>query len=66
MGHNRKSFEQFLKNWMLIIAMATGAGIYIIYRHIPSIHSVGPVLESICKGIQPVLLFAMLSSVSAR
>lgn len=45
---------------MLIICMIIGAGVYLIYHSIPEIHSAGPVLEKMCKTIQPVLLFLML------
>jgi Sodium Bile acid symporter family. len=59
MSKNSK-ITSFLKDWMLIIGMITGAGLYLAYHAIPSIHGAGPVLESICKAIQPVLLFTML------
>lgn len=45
---------------MLIIGMLIGAGAYLVYHSIPSLHSAGPMLESLCKLIQPVLLFSML------
>ena len=40
--------------------MISGAGAYLIYMQIPSIHTAGPVLETICRKTQPVLLFLML------
>jgi BASS family bile acid:Na+ symporter len=51
---------KFLKDWMLVIGMISGAGAYLIYMQIPSIHSAGPVLEAICRRAQPILLFLML------
>ena len=53
-------FLKFLKDWMLVIGMISGAGAYLIYSQIPSIHSAGPVLEAICRRTQPILLFLML------
>lgn len=57
-GHSK--ILAILKDWMLIIGMVAGAGIYLIYHAIPSLHGAGAVLESICKTIQPLLLFSML------
>ena len=51
---------KFLKDWMLVIGMISGAGAYLIYMQIDSIHSAGPVLEAICRRTQPILLFLML------
>ena len=51
---------KFLKDWMLVIGMISGAGAYLIYMQIPSIHTAGPVLEVICRRTQPILLFLML------
>ena len=45
---------------MLVIGMISGAGAYLIYTQIPSIHPAGPTLEAICRRTQPVLLFLML------
>ena len=53
-------FIKFLKDWMLVIGMISGAGAYLIYMQIPSIHTAGPVLEAICRRVQPILLFLML------
>ena len=49
-----------LKRWMLILAMVSGASIYLIYHSIPSLHPAGPFLLGFCKKIQPCLLFTML------
>lgn len=51
---------KFMKDWMLVVAMVAGAGAYLIYHNIPALHSAGPVLEMICRKVQPVLLFSML------
>ena len=53
-------FLKILKDWMLVIGMISGAGAYLIYMQIPSIHTAGPVLETICRKTQPILLFLML------
>ena len=53
-------FIKFLKDWMLVIGMISGASAYLIYAQIPSIHTAGPVLEAICRRTQPILLFLML------
>jgi len=51
---------KFLKDWMLVIGMISGAGSYLIYMQLPFIHPAGPVLEIICRRTQPILLFIML------
>ena len=51
---------KFFKDWMLVIGMFTGAGAYLVYMQIPSIHTAGPILEIICRKTQPILLFLML------
>lgn len=51
---------KFFKDWMLVIGMFTGAGAYLVYMQIPSIHAAGPILEIICRKTQPILLFLML------
>lgn len=60
MTESRYTFKRFLKDWMLILGMIMGASLYLLYHSIPGIHSAGPVLEKICKIVQPSLLFAML------
>ena len=50
----------FLKNWMLPVAMVTGALLYIVYHFVPALHPAGPFLLITVKKIQPVLLFLML------
>lgn len=51
---------KFIKDRMLVIGMAAGAGTYLIYMNIPVLHPAGPFLEAICRKTQPVLLFLML------
>ena len=53
-------FLKFLKEWMLVIGMISGAGAYLIYMQIDAIHTAGPVLEAVCRQAQPILLFLML------
>jgi len=60
MSEYRYTLKKFLKDWMLIICMLLGASVYLVYHAIPSIHTAGPVLYSICRHMQPPLLFAML------
>ena len=52
--------KKFLKDWMLVIAMVAGAGLYLSYRAVPVLHPAGPVLYGIVRRVQPVLLFSML------
>ena len=60
MGEYRYTFLKFLRDWALIIGMIVGASLYLVYHAIPALHPAGPVLESIVKEVQPMLLFAML------
>lgn len=54
------TFRKFLRDWMLIIGMLVGAGAYLLYHSLPSLHGAGPALEAVCTHLQPVLLFIML------
>lgn len=54
------SFKKILKDWMLVVGMAAGIGLYFVYREIPALHPAGPFLLSACKLTQPVFLFSML------
>lgn len=55
------SIKGFIKEWMLPIAMLTGASVYLLYHYMPSpVHRLGPFLEDIVGFVQPFLLFAML------
>lgn len=60
MGEYKYTFKKFFRDWSLVFGMIAGAGLYLIYHSIPSIHTAGPVLEVICKRLQPILLFCML------
>jgi len=51
---------QLFKNWMLVIGMVTGAGLYICYRLVPALHPAGGFFLSVCSTLQPFLLFLML------
>ncbi len=54
-------YWRIIKDWMLPIAMVTGASLYLIYHILPGpIHKAGPVLEDILAVMQPALIFAML------
>lgn len=53
--------RKFLKEWMLPIAMLTGASIYLIYHILPEpVHHAGPFLNASLGVIQPLLIFSML------
>lgn len=64
------TFKKIFRDWALIISMIVGVCTYLIYRDIPSIHSAGPILETIAKTVQPIMLFMMLfvsfSKIEAR
>ena len=60
MAGYRYTFVKFIRDWMLIFGMVAGAGAYLLYHAIPSLHGAGPVLEAVCTHLQPVLLFIML------
>lgn len=52
---------QKIKDWMLPIAMLTGASSYLIYHAMPEpVHHIGPVLNGIVTVMQPLLIFLML------
>ena len=54
------SFKKIIKDWMLPIAMMTGASVYLIYRFTPSLHFAGPFLGGLAGTMQPLLIFSML------
>ena len=61
--HNRLSacFFKTLREWMLPVAMVTGASLYLIYRILPEpVHHAGPILAKIVSVLQPLLIFSML------
>ncbi len=55
-----KRFLEFVRNWMLPIAIVIGAAIYIIYVNIPALKPIGPTCCRIITTIQPILIFLML------
>lgn len=60
MAAYKYTLKKFLRDWMLVLAIIAGAGIYLVYHHLPALHSAGPVLERVCKTVQPLFLFSML------
>lgn len=53
--------KAIIKEWMLPIAMLTGAASYLIYYQMPApIHAAGPYLNGLMSTIQPLLIFSML------
>ena len=55
------TLKQTIKDWMLPIAMVTGASIYLIYHALPEpVHKAGPFLNEVVAIMQPLLIFAML------
>ncbi len=49
-----------IKDWMLPIAMVTGASLYLLYNALEPLHVAGPFLADTVAIIQPLLIFAML------
>ena len=49
-----------IKDWMLPIAMVTGASMYLLYNAVEPLHVAGPFLSDAVAVIQPLLIFAML------
>ena len=53
--------KKTIKEWMLPIAMVTGASIYLIYHLMPEpVHALGPFLDGFVAVLQPLLIFSML------
>lgn len=53
--------KKFIKEWMLPIAMLTGASVYLLYHYMPEpVHRLGPILQGVVGVVQPLLIFAML------
>lgn len=53
--------KKIIRNWMLPIAMVTGASIYLLYHIMPEpVHMAGPYLKTGVALFQPVLIFLML------
>lgn len=60
-GFNSMRVKGFIKEWMLPIAMLTGASVYLLYHYMPEpVHRLGPFLQGAVSVVQPFLLFAML------
>ena len=60
------NLKQTIKDWMLPIAMVTGASLYLIYNALPEpVHKAGPFLNGLVEVLQPLLIFAMLFLPSA-
>lgn len=54
-------WKKIMKEWMLPIAMLTGASMYLLYSQMPEpIHKAGPFLNDLIGVLQPLLIFAML------
>ena len=49
-----------IREWMLPIAMTTGASVFLIYNAIPCLHRFGPMLSDIVGWLQPMFIFSML------
>ena len=50
-----------IKEWILPLAMVSGASLYLIYHMLPAeVHKVGPFLDSAIGLVQPLLIFGML------
>lgn len=53
--------KKIIKEWMLPIAMVTGASVYLLYHIMPEpVHAIGPFLSGFLGVLQPLLIFAML------
>lgn len=58
---NGMDIRTTIKNWMLPIAMVTGASLYLIYNVMPQpVHKAGPFLSHVVAVVQPLLIFSML------
>lgn len=51
---------EFIKNWMLPIAMAAGVAVYLCYAHIPALEPVKGPTDRIAKVAMPLLIFLQL------
>ena len=53
--------KKTIREWMLPIAMVTGASIYLLYHVMPEpVHHAGPFLSGLVEVMQPLLIFSML------
>ncbi len=53
-------FWKFLRDWILPIAIAAGAGAYMIYAAVPAWHGAGQTLYHAVTVLQPTFIFCML------
>ncbi len=51
---------RFLKNWMLPIAIVTGASSYLLFHFLPALHGIGPACHLFAVKCQPTLIGIML------
>ncbi|MBP9986565.1 MAG: bile acid:sodium symporter [Bacteroidales bacterium] len=51
---------EFIKNWMLPLAMAAGVAVYLCYAHIPALAPIKAASDHIAKSAMPVLIFLQL------
>lgn len=55
------NIKKIIKDWMLPIAMVTGASVYLIYHILPEpVHKAGGFLSGVVGLLQPLLIFSML------
>ena len=55
------SLKNIIKEWMLPIAMLTGASVYLLYNALPApFHKAGSFLSDLVGVLQPCLIFSML------
>ena len=52
--------RNWLREWMLAIAITAGVGLCLFYYAVPALHVAGPVLRVAARWLQPMLLFVML------
>ena len=58
---NEMDIMKKIKDWMLPIAMVTGASLYLLYHFMPApVHRAGPLLAAFVDVLQPLLIFSML------
>lgn len=52
--------KQFLKDWMLPLAMVTGAVLYLVYHFVPALAPLGPVCGRIASDLQRLVIAVLL------
>lgn len=59
--NDNMDIRRTIREWILPVAMVTGASLYLIYDALPEpVHKAGPYLEAVVGTLQPLLIFAML------